>query len=93
MESNQESQERIARIARSTGATEQEARVLYHLQEASKAWAGLASRYPGTPDKMSFFVHYQALIDMMLARIARRDHPEGWMPPGETQDQDVPPLA
>lgn len=86
-------QERIADIASSTGATEQEARVLYHLRSASKAWDELPSGEPRFPDEMRFFVHHQALIDMMLARIARRDHPEGWIPAGETEDEDVPPLA
>ena len=85
--------ERIVELARSTGATEQEAWVLYHLQSASKAWDELPSGKPRFPEKMRFFVHYQALIDMVLARIARRDHPEGWIPAGETEDEDVPPLA
>jgi hypothetical protein len=85
--------ERIVELARLTGATEQEARVLFHLQSASKAWDELPSGEPRIPDELRFFVHYQALLDMMLARIARRDHPEGWIPTGETEDEDVSPLA
>jgi len=78
VESNQESQEHVARLAKSTGATEQEARVLYYLQGASKAWDDLPSEEPRAPEELRFYIHYQALFDMMLARIARRDHPEAW---------------
>jgi hypothetical protein len=85
--------ERIVELARSTGATEQEAWVLYHLQSTSKAWGELPSGKPRSPDEMRFFVHYQALFDMVLARIARRYHPEGWIPAGQTEDEDVPPPA
>ena len=93
MEPNQESQERITHIASSTGATEQEARVLYHLGEASEAWNKLPSRKPRWPEAMRFSVHYRALVDMVLARIARRDHPEGWKPPRDAEGQDLPPQS
>jgi hypothetical protein len=81
-------QERIARLVRQTGATEEEALVIFHLQSMARAWnelpPDLASRATEggggarTRAALLFTNHYQPLMDMMLARITRREHPEGW---------------
>jgi hypothetical protein len=69
-------QERITRITSRWGATEEEALVLFHLQRAATAWAELPADQTKTmPGSVSFSVHYQALFNMILARIVRRDHP------------------
>ena len=81
-------QEHIARIASQTGATEAEALVIFHLQRMARAWNELppdlatgtteGGGVARTREALLFTNHYQPLMNMMLARIARREHPEGW---------------
>ena len=72
----QEIPEVIADIAKRTGATEDEARLLYCLERTGEAFDGLPNVTMG--ERIQFAVHHQALVNMMAARVVGRDHPEAW---------------
>jgi membrane-bound lytic murein transglycosylase B len=72
----QEIPEVIADIARRTGATEDEARLLYCLERAGEAFDGLPNITTG--ERIQFAVHHQALVNMIAARVVGRDHPAAW---------------
>jgi hypothetical protein len=71
-------EERIAYIVRTTGATEGEARALHHIQAAGHALWELPRDEAGSIQTTLWEVHIDALLNSVLARIAERDHPEGW---------------
>jgi hypothetical protein len=71
-------EERIANIVRTTGATEAEARAMHHIQAAGRALRELPIRGRAQTEYMLLEVHIDALFNSVLARIAKRDHPEGW---------------
>ena len=58
------------------GATEEEAHILYHLDEVGR----LFSELPGITeaDLTTSSQHVSALVRMLASRVAERDHPEGW---------------
>jgi hypothetical protein len=66
----------IADIAKRTGTTEDEARLLYCLERAGEAFDGLPDITTG--ERIQFAVHHQALVNMMAARVVGRDHPAAW---------------
>lgn len=72
----EETTEAIADIAKRTGTSEDEARVLYHLERTGEVFDGLPNVTTG--ERIQFAVHHQALINMIAARVAARDHPEAW---------------
>lgn len=59
-----------------TGATEQEAAILHHLDEVGKLFYEL----PGITDTdlTASGQYVSALVRMLASRVAERDHPEGW---------------
>jgi hypothetical protein len=73
----EENPEVIADIAKRTGTTEDEARILYHLERAGEVFDVLPNVTTG--ETIQFAVHHQALINMMAARVAAQDHPEAWV--------------
>ena len=72
----EENREELAERARKMGASEDEARILHHLDEVGKLFAGL----PGITetDLTTSAQHVSALVRMLASRVAERDHPEGW---------------
>ena len=62
--------------AQKTGATEEEARILHHLDEVGK----LLYELPGITevDLTTSGQHVSALVRILASRVAERDHPEGW---------------
>ena len=66
----------IAERVRKTGATEQEARILLHLDEAGK----LLYELPDITqmDRETCAEHISALVRVLASRVAEREHPEGW---------------
>ena len=68
--------EAIANIAKRTGTTEDEARLLFCLERAGEAFDGLPDITTG--ERIQFAVHHQALVNMMAARVVGRDHPAAW---------------
>ena len=59
-----------------TGATEQEARILLHLDEAGRLLYELPDMT--RVDRETCAGHVSALVRMLASRVAERDHPEGW---------------
>lgn len=72
----EENREEIAQRAQRMGATEEEAHILYHLDEVGR----LFSELPGITevDLTTTSQHVSALVRMLASRVAERDHPEGW---------------
>ena len=72
----EEGRQEIARRARDTGTTEEEARILYHLDEVGRLFYGL----PGITevDLTTSGQHISSLVRMLASRVAEREHPEGW---------------
>lgn len=81
----------IQKIMEAEGATEVEARVLYHLQEAFRAWLEIESQNSEEPQEKGlsrtaiqisrtlrrerYRDHHLALRNTILSRIHRREHP------------------
>ena len=68
--------EAIANIAKRTGTTEDEARLLFCLEHTGEAFDALPNVMTG--ERIQFAVHHQALVNMIAARVVGRDHPEAW---------------
>ena len=66
----------IADIARRTGTTKDETRLLFCLESTGEAFDALPNVTTG--ERIQFAVHHQALVNMMAARVVGRDHPEAW---------------
>ena len=68
--------EELAQRAQRMGATEEEAHILYHLDEVGR----LFSELPGITDVdlTTSSQHVSALVRMLASRVAERNHPEGW---------------
>ena len=65
-----------AERVRKTGATEQEARILRHLDEAGRLFHELPDLTQA--DRETCAGHVSALVRVLASRVAERDHPEGW---------------
>ena len=61
---------------RKTGASEQEARILRHLDEAGRLLHELPD-LTGT-DRQTCAGHISALVRVLASRVAEREHPGGW---------------
>ena len=59
-----------------TGATEQEARILRHLDEAGRLFYELPDMT--RVDRETCAGHVSALVRVLASRVAEREHPEGW---------------
>ena len=72
----EEDANRIAERVRKTGASEQEARILLHLDEAGR----LLHELPDLTqtDRQTCAGHVSALVRVLASRVAEREHPEGW---------------
>ena len=66
----------IAERIRKTGASEQEARILRHLDEAGRLFYELPDMT--RTDRETCASHLSALVRMLASRVAEREHPEGW---------------
>lgn len=66
----------IAERVRKSGASEHEARILRHLDEAGRLFYEL----PGLTrtDRQTCAGHVSALVRVLASRVAEREHPEGW---------------
>ena len=65
-----------AERVRKTGATEQEARILRHLDEAGR----LLYELPDLTrvDRETCAGHVSALVRVLASRVVEREHPDGW---------------
>ena len=59
-----------------TGATEQEARILRHLDEAGRLFHELPDLT--RTDRQTCAGHVSALVRVLASRVAEREYPEGW---------------
>jgi hypothetical protein len=77
---SEEPQDIIEDTARRSGLTEKEARILYHLSKATDYYFELLDEEgrKNLIDTMMWTTHEQVLVRELMARVARRDHPEGW---------------
>jgi hypothetical protein len=77
---SEEPQDIIEDTARRAGLTEKEARILYHLSKATDYYFELLDEEgrKNLIDTMMWTTHEQVLVRELMARVARRDHPEGW---------------
>ena len=85
----EEQENRIARIARMVqkgGLTEAEAKILYHLSEATELYA----RLPDHHDKsiQEWMSYQKPMVRMLMWRVVKRDHPEAWITIGEDEARD-----
>jgi hypothetical protein len=74
------SREEIANLASETGLTEDEARVLYHVDRA----ADLYDELPGGPNlvnKMRLYMALETVRALLMERVLHRDRPDGWQRP------------
>ena len=70
-------------IAHRHGLTENEARILHHLDQATQ----LYKRLPGHENKdiSSWLTYREALARLLMVRVVKRDHPEGWLTEAEEE--------
>lgn len=78
-----EDRERIHDIAHRHGLTEHESRILHHLDRATKLYEGLPDSYG--KDLAGWTAHREALYRLLMVRVVKRDHPEGWLTEAEEE--------
>lgn len=83
MESTKLGRERIREIARRHGLTEDEATILYHLEEATELYRRLPHHYD--VDLAGWIAHKEALGRLLMVRVVKRDYPEGWLTEAEEE--------
>jgi len=64
-------------IAHRHGLTEHEARILHHLDRATTLYEELPDSYG--KDLADWVAHREALAKLLMVRVVKRDHPEGWL--------------
>ncbi len=81
-------QDKILDISQRTGLDEHEARIFHYLIEAGNLYWELVEQddYGTKNDDWSF--HQNGLFSLLMYRIVRRDHPEGWLTVGEVEERE-----
>jgi len=77
--------DRIADIAQRHGVDEREALILYHLGHAFELYFEIAKEEEHGYDVnlQDWVDHHTGLVNLLMRRVVRRDHPGGWRPAGE----------
>ena len=77
--------DRIADIAQRHGVDEREALILYHLGHAFELYFEIAQEedYGYDVNLQDWVDHHTGLINLLMRRVVRRDHPGGWRTAGE----------
>lgn len=72
--------DRVEDIARRHGVGEREALILYHLGHAFELYFEIATEEDHGHDvNMRDWVdHHTGLVNLLMRRVVRRDHPGGW---------------
>ena len=72
--------DRVADIARRHGVNEREALILYHLGHAFELYFQIAEEedHAYDVDLRDWVDHHTGLINLLMRRVVRRDHPGGW---------------
>ncbi len=83
----EENQDHITQWARNSGLTEDEAKILEHLELAAELYDALPDNY----DKniIEWSTCHGRLVRLLMWRIVKRDHPEGWISALEQEDRDL----
>lgn len=79
----QEHSREIHDIAHRHGLTEHEARILHHLDQATKLYKRLPNH--DNKDLSSWMTCKKALATLLMQRVVKRDHPEGWLTEAEEE--------
>jgi hypothetical protein len=71
---------RIIELARKTGLTEHEARILDHIQQATDLYEELYEEDPEDEgiDTNTWAENQNGLTMLLMWRVLRRDYPDGW---------------
>lgn len=85
--SRRRSEDLVHDIARKHGLTEHEARILQHIGSATKIYKKLPDNYD--KDLSEWLVHERALARLLMVRVVKRDHPEGWLTEAEERYQQL----
>lgn len=75
--------EHMHEIARRHGLTEHEATILHHLDKATDQYRELPEHYD--KDLRDWIAHTEALRRLLMVRVVKRDHPEGWLTEAEEE--------
>ena len=77
--------DRIADIAQRHGVHEREALILYHLGHAFELYFEIAKEEEHGYDVnlQDWVDHHTGLVNLLMRRVVRRDHPGGWRTAGE----------
>ena len=75
--------EHMHEIARRYGLTEHEVVNLGHLDKATELYRGLPDHHDKDLD--GWVAHKEALARLLMVRVVKRDHPEGWLTEAEEQ--------
>ena len=72
--------DRIADIAQRHGVGEREALILYHLGHAFEVYFEIAKEedYGYDVNLQAWVDHHTGLVNLLMRRVVRRDHPGGW---------------
>lgn len=68
-------------VAHRHGLTEHEARILQHIHSATEIYKSLPDNY--SKDLPGWLAHERALTGLLMLRVVKRDHPEGWLTEAE----------
>jgi hypothetical protein len=85
--------DRIADIAQRHGVDEREALILYHLGHAFELYFEIAKEedYGYDVNLQDWVDHHTGLINLLMRRVVRRDHPGGWRTGDERQSGKAKP--
>jgi hypothetical protein len=77
--------DRVADIAQRHGVDEREALILYHLGHAFELYFEIANEedHGYDVDLRDWVDHHTGLVDLLMRRVVKRDHPGGWRTAGE----------
>jgi hypothetical protein len=70
-------------VARRYGLTEREATILHHLDKATHLYRSLPHHYD--KDLNGWITHKEALERLLMVRVVKRYHPEGWLTEAEEE--------
>ena len=79
----EQGKENLGNIAAQSGLTVDEARVFNCLRNARNLYHALPDNQDKNPKDWDF--HVDALFRMLMWRVAKRDHPQGWRSIGEEE--------
>ena len=83
----EEDRERLERLAQATGLTEDEVLIMDYLDQATRLYLDLPDNYD--KDMFAWNRNRRGLDHLLMWRIVKREHPEGWVTLGEEEDREL----